>query len=305
MDLQMPVMDGYEATRLLRMDARYLNLPIIAMTAHAMADERQRCLVLGMNGHVSKPIDPDLLFATLAGFNAAVAGARPGPTTLPNVRPPPGAARIDAVLPDIAGLEVRAGLRHAGGNTLLYAQLLRRFANDFAGFDATIGSMLDAHDWDGATRHAHTLKGLGATLGANAIATLAAELERALRGRDAAAARGNLDRTGASVAALVAGLTTHFASGTAMAATGAADGDNNGVTSDGNATTAPGDLPDWLPRLRTLLAQGDNEARDLWEASHGDIQAHLPSHVMQRISHALANFEFDAALRLLPEGPAD
>ena len=305
MDLQMPVMDGYEATRLLRMDARYLNLPIIAMTAHAMADERQRCLVLGMNGHVSKPIDPELLFATLAGFNAAVAGARPGPTTLPIVRPPPGATKVDPVLPDIAGLEVRAGLRHAGGNTLLYAQLLRRFASDFAGFDATIGSMLDAQDWDGATRQAHTLKGLGATLGANAIATLAAELEQALRGRDATAARGNLDRTGASVAALVSALGSHFAAGNATAATVAAGGDNTGVRSDGSTTADPGDVPDCLPRLRILLAQGDNEARDLWESSQQDIQAHLPSHVIQRVSHALANFEFDAALRLLPEEPAD
>ena len=68
MDLQMPVMDGYEATRLLRLDSRYVKLPIIAMTAHAMADERERCLVLGMNGHVSKPIEPELLYATLAEY---------------------------------------------------------------------------------------------------------------------------------------------------------------------------------------------------------------------------------------------
>ena len=71
MDLQMPVMDGYEATRLLRLDSRYVKLPIVAMTAHAMADERERCLVLGMNGHVSKPIDPEMLYATLAEFNDA------------------------------------------------------------------------------------------------------------------------------------------------------------------------------------------------------------------------------------------
>ena len=78
MDLQMPVMDGYEATRLLRLDSRYVNLPIVAMTAHAMADERERCQVLGMNGHVSKPIDPEMFYAMLARFSTPGAAARPG-----------------------------------------------------------------------------------------------------------------------------------------------------------------------------------------------------------------------------------
>ena len=65
MDLQMPEMDGFTATRLLRTQPRLQELPIIAMTAHALVEERQRCLEAGMNDHVSKPIDPDALFATL------------------------------------------------------------------------------------------------------------------------------------------------------------------------------------------------------------------------------------------------
>ena len=65
MDLQMPVMDGYTAIRLLRTDERFRDLPIIAMTAHALMEERQRCLEAGMNDHVTKPIEPDALFAVL------------------------------------------------------------------------------------------------------------------------------------------------------------------------------------------------------------------------------------------------
>ena len=65
MDLQMPEMDGFTATKLLRSDPRLQKLPIIAMTAHALVEERQRCLDAGMNDHVSKPIDPDNLFSTL------------------------------------------------------------------------------------------------------------------------------------------------------------------------------------------------------------------------------------------------
>ena len=66
MDLQMPEMDGLTATKLIRVDPRLQNLPVIAMTAHALVEEQQRCLDAGMNDHVSKPIDPDALFTTLA-----------------------------------------------------------------------------------------------------------------------------------------------------------------------------------------------------------------------------------------------
>ena len=110
MDLQMPVMDGYEATRLLRLDSRYVKLPIVAMTAHAMADERERCLVLGMNGHVSKPIDPEMLYATLAEYKVHAPAMRPGPTTAPAGRPEAASVADDPGLPEIVGLDVRSGL---------------------------------------------------------------------------------------------------------------------------------------------------------------------------------------------------
>ena len=77
MDLQMPEMDGLTATKLLRGDPRLQKLPIIAMTAHALVEQRQRCLDVGMNDHVSKPIDPDNLFSTLLRW----AKPRPTPTT--------------------------------------------------------------------------------------------------------------------------------------------------------------------------------------------------------------------------------
>ena len=91
MDLQMPVMDGYTATRTLRADPRFADLPILAMTAHALVEERQRCLDAGMNDHVTKPIEPDALFAALARWSkpkvaraaAAVSPALPRPYRLP------------------------------------------------------------------------------------------------------------------------------------------------------------------------------------------------------------------------------
>ena len=303
MDLQMPVMDGYEATRVLRLDARYVNLPIVAMTAHAMADERQRCLVLGMNGHLSKPIDPELLYATLAEFKAGAAAARPGPTTIPAIRALSPVESGAAVLPEIAGLDVRAGLRHADGKAALYFQLLRRFADDFAQFSTSIEPLLAAGRWEDAARQAHTLKGLGATLGAKGIQALAAALEKALLARDMATARRELAGTGTAVANLVSALRAHFGiddrAGSKPDGTGALNAAPEG------AYAAVNEFTDWLPSLRDLLQQGDNDARELWKSRQAEIGAQLPFHVVQRVSQALANFEFDAALRLLPQAARD
>ena len=293
MDLQMPVMDGYEATRLLRLDARYVNLPIIAMTAHAMAEERQRCLVLGMNGHVSKPINPELLYATLAGLHEARVGARPGPTTLPAVDSPLPAGKGDPVLPEIVGLDVRSGLRYAGGKAAFYAQLLQRFAHDYAGFTATAQAHLEAENWDDAARQAHTLKGLCASLGATEVSLLAAELEKALQTRDEHAVRRAIARTGGSLANLTSALRTHFPGAETAAS-----------CTDGTDTASTGFF-NWLPQLRELLQQGDNEARELWKSRQAEISAQLPFHVVHRVSQALANYEFDAALLLLEDPPRE
>ena len=289
MDLQMPVMDGYEATRLLRLDARYVGLPILAMTAHAMADERQRCMVLGMNGHISKPIDPAVLYTTLAELHAARAGTRPGPTTPSLIGAGASSDKDDRVLPDIAGLDAQVGLRYAGGNAAFYARMLQQFAADHADFAGSLESLLAAEKWEEALRQVHTLKGLCASLGAGETGNRVAELERVLRARDATLAREKLAVAGLAVGGLVAGLCAHFA---------------------GREPAAPGCVAvmhavalaaDWLPRLRQLLQEGDNEARELWNARQSDIRSQLPFSVVQRVSQALAKYEFDLAARLLSD----
>ncbi|HVR54914.1 MAG TPA: PAS domain S-box protein, partial [Pseudorhodoferax sp.] len=127
MDLQMPVMDGMQATRLIRADARHARLPIIAMTAHAMVEERERCLAAGMVDHITKPIDPPAMLLTLARWvqprDAAPAQA-PVPPAAQETVPTSDAA---PALPTLAGLDTAAGLARAGGKTALYLRLLRQF----------------------------------------------------------------------------------------------------------------------------------------------------------------------------------
>jgi two-component system, sensor histidine kinase and response regulator len=303
MDLQMPVMDGYEATRLLRLDSRYVNLPIVAMTAHAMADERERCQVLGMNGHVSKPIDPQMLYATLMGFTPPGAAPRPGPTTSQGMRAAPMAGTDDPDLPEIVGLDMHAGLRHAGGKVSFYSQLLQRFARDFAGFATTVESMLVAGHWADAAREVHTFKGLAGSLGANEVQLWAAALENAARAHDIAAARSNLARTGECLAPLLSALRVHFGlEDSADLRSGGIHATNAAPAGADPAAAAPSD---WLARFRGLLQEGDVEAKELWESRQEEIAARLPFHVVQRISLALNDFEFDTALSLLPETSAD
>ncbi len=293
MDLQMPVMDGYEATRLLRLDSRFVDLPVIALSAHAMADERERCQVLGMNGHLSKPIDPDILYTTLERLSGRGASVRPGPKTSQSVR---GAAPrlVDTVnLPAIQGLDVRSGLRHTDGKSRLYAQLLRRFAHDYENFEAMMRSLLAAGDWDRAMREAHTLKGLAGSLGAIDVQPRAASLEKATRTHDAAETRSNLTHTTERLAPLVAALRTHF------------ELENDDSPHKDAVPGSVSDPAEWLSSFRDLLQQGDVEARDLWDARPDAVADRLPGPIVHGITRALENFEFDTALRLVSDISVD
>ncbi len=124
MDLQMPEMDGFTATKLLRKDPRLQKIPIIAMTAHALVEERQRCLDAGMNDHVSKPIDPDSLFSTLIRW----VQPRPKQAVEPRASFTSVTTSDEVVLPEIAGINLADGLMRVAGNRRLYRDLLGQFA---------------------------------------------------------------------------------------------------------------------------------------------------------------------------------
>src|SRR5262249_54621821 len=136
MDLQMPEMDGYQATARLRADGRFTSLPIIAMTAHATIEERQRCLGVGMNAHVAKPIAPAVLFETLGRYYRPA--DRPRPESAP-LRPSTGSSvGVDAALPSVDGLDTADGLLRVAGNRRLYLKLLRQFVEQQAEAPARI-----------------------------------------------------------------------------------------------------------------------------------------------------------------------
>src|SRR5262245_51825687 len=179
MDLQMPVMDGHHATAKIRADTRFNDLPIFAMTAHATLEERDHCLANGMSGHISKPIDPALLFDTLDKVACPVAQEVTSEATAPAA----AGVSMPADLPPIDGLDFAGGLRRVGGNKKLYLKLLREFASQQADAVEQIRAVLATNDTESATRLAHTLKGVAGNLGAEPVQAAAAAVEQLLRDR--------------------------------------------------------------------------------------------------------------------------
>ena len=178
MDLQMPEMDGYQATRKIRSDPRFASFPIIAMTAHATIEERQKCLEAGMDGHVSKPIDPSSLFDTLERFVSPAMKGRAVPPQAPAI-----AAVADAdELPEVPGLNTAEGLMRVAGNKKLYRKLLLQFSTTEADAAQRIAAALTEKDRALAERLAHNAKGVAGNIGAAAVQNAAASLEKAIAG---------------------------------------------------------------------------------------------------------------------------
>jgi len=191
MDLQMPEMDGYQATAKLRADPRLASLPIIAMTAHATIEERQRCLAVGMVDHIAKPIDPSVLYETVGRFYKPLSPPPSGSAEAPpaGVRPSSGAESTSAsdVLPALEGLDTQDGLARVAGNRKLYLKLLGQFSSQQGSAIARVSEALSKSDTALAERVAHTLKGVAGNIGAKAVQVTAGALEKLIRNRVAGA----------------------------------------------------------------------------------------------------------------------
>jgi len=278
MDLQMPVMDGYEATRQLRMDQRYYKLPIVAMTAHAMLEERERCKALGMQDHVSKPVEPDMLYAVLARTYASE-GQAPITSTLATSAQP--ASQMPAALPQINGLDTAIGFRRAGGKQDLYLWLLKSFVADYADMPAQIELAMEQLHWADAERLIHTVKGLLGSIGAHEAQQCAETLEQALKNRQTAW-RDDLATLSVVFTPLLSALREHFPEAAK----------ENSVSEE---TMSGAALPSWWNEFETLLDDGNFKAAGLWESGKPELTDLFPAQTIRRISTALENFDFDEA----------
>jgi two-component system sensor histidine kinase/response regulator len=185
--MQMPEMDGLQATRVIRRLPRYAETPIVAMTANAYAEDRERCLDAGMNDHVAKPVNPEKLYSAVLKWLGKVSPAeQPGipplaATTAPTALLQSASETIGRVA-QIAGIDVQFGLASLRGNATSYLRMLRMFVDTHGNDSDLLRGFIANADSDHAHRLAHTLKGVAATLGLSEIQALATELDAALVG---------------------------------------------------------------------------------------------------------------------------
>ena len=183
MDMQMPQMDGISATKRIREEARYRGLPIIAMTANAMQQDREKCLQAGMNDFVAKPIDPEILYNTLLKWipTGPAPSSSPGGPEHHNSAVTKGGDDVD--MPVIPGLDVELGLRHVLGKRPLYLKMLRKFVSNQSQTVQTLKQALSAGDHGTAERLAHSAKSVAGNIGATDLQRCAEQLEGAIRGQ--------------------------------------------------------------------------------------------------------------------------
>jgi CheY-like chemotaxis protein len=174
MDIQMPIMDGYEATRLIRSDRRFTSLPIIAMTSHAMLDEQKKILESGIDAHITKPINARSMLKVMRFFLQENESSVHLNETFEN------STKFVQEIPNIAGLDISAALSRLDGNRKLYLWLLCTFVENESNAATLIQDSLNAGDPKSAARHTHTIKASAGSMGAVELEELARSLEKAI-----------------------------------------------------------------------------------------------------------------------------
>jgi len=280
MDIQMPEMDGFEATQRIRADERYRELPILAMTAHALVEERERCLAVGMNDHVTKPIDPQVLYTTLARWGAG------GGQDQAQIEPPEKeSGPPESGFPELPGIDVAAGLGRVAGNARLYRSLLQRFVADEVTAGEVIRRSLETGDTEHALHVAHNVKGVAGNIGAMNLHESAGDVERALR---------DGQRQGALVA--LGPFCEKLEHLVETIRQGLPNEDPPAVTI---SPREPAEIEPQLLELRALLSSSDAQALDLLEQIRGSLPAGVVADTMGVLEQRVRDFEFDAALESL------
>jgi len=281
MDMQMPIMDGLEATRTIRKNFSNDDLPVLAMTANASDADRQKCLASGMDAHITKPIDPDLLFTEIAKW------------IKPNNTPPITnktlaiTTKETQTIPEIKGVDTNLGLKVAAGKVSLYIKMLKTFSTDQVNAVENIKKAIEKNDFATGQLIAHTLKGTCGSIGATELQNKAEILESHLKEKMSHAKIVELLDVIQPRLLLVIGSIQELLP-------------NKEKT---NETTALNEeeVKSLILHLSELLASDDTEANELLEKNSSMLQHYIGVDVFNKISDALESFDFELGLKILKE----
>ncbi len=285
MDVQMPEMDGLQATREIRKEPRFKDLPVLAMTAHAMSGDREKSLAAGMNDHITKPIDPSLL--TRAVLQWIVPGAGVPTESQPEHRRKETRVELPATL---TGIDREKGIRQVGGNVRLYVKLLKDFRQDYRNLVKTMRAELERGETEQIRLQAHTLKGVAGAIGANGLQAAAAELENVLQGGRTAACGGLLARLELELLPVLQGI----AQTTEQNQPPLPRPKGNGVQAVDWDTLAP-----LFKELESSMQSGLARAVDQLEQIRATLGDQSTGEALDRLQEQVEDFEYDEALETL------
>jgi CheY-like chemotaxis protein len=284
MDLQMPDMDGYEATREIRREKRFLDLPIIAMTADVVSGVEQRVREFGMNDYVSKPINPNLFLSVLTAWIRP----RDGLGEAPSSQSLPG---DDSGTSSFPGIDIEAALARVAGKMEILVAMLKKFARNHHRAVDDIRSAIGRGEMELAKRLAHTLKGVSGSIGADGLHQAARELETVIKQESAAQWASRLDAADLELARVldaIASLKPEAANGTPSERPTAKPG-----------SRGPGAMASLLAEFRRLLEQNDTEAKRCFETVRIELADAGVHEELREMEKVLGLYDFDGAVDVL------
>jgi HPt (histidine-containing phosphotransfer) domain-containing protein len=255
------------------------------MTAHALVEERQRCLDAGMNDHVSKPIDADNLFSTLKRWTKP----RPKQSVEFQTSLIPLMASDEVVLPEIAGINLADGLKRVAGNRRLYRDLLGEFVAKEGNAAAQISNAFESGDLKLAERVAHTVKGVAGNIGITEVQSVAQELEEALRDGE-----GNISALLVEFAGVM-GSQVHAIEKALSDSATAQPEEMRTVPLNGEEAAGA------IARLRSLLEASNVDAEESFLGLQNVLAGVIEKVYLDSLSASINDFDFDAALTKLDE----
>jgi two-component system sensor histidine kinase/response regulator len=281
MDVQMTMMDGVSATIEIRKDAKNNALPIIAMTANAMKQDREKCVAAGMNGHIAKPIDPNELFSTLLAwikpkphFNSSKVSQAMKSEVLQEV-----------ILPIVDGLDVELGLQRVIGKKTLYMNMLRKYVTNQANTSNELRTALAINDYQSAERIIHSAKSVSGNIGATHLEAMAKSIEHMIHSSvDSDTILNTISQFEMGQNAMITSIKSQLPTDIAA---------EHLLSVDRSKASAI------FAQLRQLLAENDSEADDLFEENLDVIRVTLGEDVYLKFNTAMQEFNFKKALELL------